>query len=244
MVLQTKVEPVNHSNPRVFPRITMCNLRPFASGMDLNQGPNDGQSLPDLMAEFQEALGKVTNCNGQCTEDEEFLLEILNTINNTSLGMVQYHGAELMQEFGHTLEGFVISCSKTYTNGITSFVRPCYDTINFTRVFHPEMMNCYSTYIPMGYDYVGMADGLSFILFLDSLILGDGPDLYHGFDPHSNTHTAGVFLELSDKASMPLMGTKKTLLNSGNALWCRPIFNFNFHPRPIAEETILTKQKS
>ena len=205
VILEAKVEFINYSNPQVFPRVTLCNLYPVQSGSKLHK----------LYHEFESFRKLQMNCSRNCSEKDPAVLDVLKQLTVGVMRMSQFYGIKVMQEIGHQEVPFIVSCSKTYTSAVPSLFLPCNGTIKFTRHFHPELLNCYSTYIPMykkeSFD-ISPLDGLSFILFLDNLDLLSS---LRKFSPHEGAKTAGVNLQLSPKMFIPFSSTESTLLNAG-----------------------------
>ena len=199
------MESINYENPQVFPRITLCNLRPLQSGSEPE----------DLQRKFNSAREEATTCNRTCSEYDQKILNIIKQQLNGVLGMRQFYDMELMERIGHQEVPFIVSCSKTYRNGMTSLFLPCNGTVKFTREKHPQLLNCYSTIIPMfsGADLdVGPADGLSFILFLDNFSFMNNSQK---FTSHEDMRSVGIKLELSSRTDIPLVGTEPIFLKSG-----------------------------
>ena len=153
-----------------------------------------------------------SGCDDTCSKTDPRIVHAMKQQTDGVIGMNQFYGIEVMQEFGHQEVPFIVSCSKTYTNGMTSLFLPCNGTIEFTRQLHPQLLNCYSTDVPM-YNYdVSVPDGLSFILFLDNLYLSN---FSGSFNPHADRISTGVKLDLSAKMEIPFSSTKNTFLNAG-----------------------------
>ena len=199
------MEPIDYENPQVFPRITLCNLRPLQSGSEPE----------DLRRDFQSVREEGTTCDETCTEYDQKILNIIKQQLNGILGMRQFYDLALMEKIGHQEMPFIVSCSKTYLNGMTSLFLPCDGTVKFKREKHPQLLNCYSTIIPMFTEVdfdVGPADGLSFILFLDNFSF---MNISRNFTAHEDMRTVGIKLELSSRTDIPLVNPEPIFLKSG-----------------------------
>ena len=96
------MEPIDYENPQVFPRITLCNLRPLQSGSEPE----------DLRRDFQSVREEGTTCDETCTEYDQKILNIIKQQLNGILGMRQFYDLGLMEKIGHQEMPFIVSCSK------------------------------------------------------------------------------------------------------------------------------------
>ena len=94
VILETKVEFINYSNPQVFPRVTLCNLYPVQSGSKLHK----------LYHEFESFRKLQMNCSRNCSEKDPTVLDVLKQLTVGVMGMSQFYGVKVMQEIGY--QGF------------------------------------------------------------------------------------------------------------------------------------------
>ena len=71
------MESIDYENPQVFPRITLCNLRPLQSGSESE----------DLRRDFQRVREEGTACNETCSEYDQKIHNIIKQQLNGVLGM-------------------------------------------------------------------------------------------------------------------------------------------------------------
>ena len=191
----------------VSPRITLCNLSPIQSlpaeyiVSHRNRSNLRGETLAELYHEFITILETNTHCHGNCSEEDQYLLEEIYYELSGLVGVNQFIGLEFGRKLGIQKEAFIASCSVGYKKGEAYVYVPCYDTINITEVFSVKLGNCFSIDMPRANVSAGDAQlSLSFILFLDNLFYDD-----HYFDEYTDITTLGAYLEMSSKYEKPLV---------------------------------------
>ena len=218
MTQSSRIDLIPLDDVLVNPRITLCNLSPIQSFSReyimsrRNRSSLHGKTLEEKYQEFITILETNTNCHGNCSTEDEYLLEDIFRELSGSVGVNQFIGVDLARKLGSQKEAFIASCSVGFKKGEAYVYVPCYDTINVTEVFSVSMGNCFSMDMPwvspLSADDSQLS--LSLILFLDNLFYDD-----HFFDEYTDMTTLGAYLELSSKYRKPLVSHEFTTLPPG-----------------------------
>ena len=202
----------------VNPRITLCNLSPTQSFpreyivSHSNRNNLHGETLAEMYQEFLTILETNTKCHGNCSEEDEYLLDEIYRELSGLVGINQFIGVDVARKLGSQKETFIASCSAGFKKGEAYVYVPCYDTVNVTEVFSVSMGNCFSVDMPrvspLSADDAQLS--LSFILFLDNLFYDN-----RFFDEYTDLTTLGAYLELSSKNQKPLVSNHFITLPPG-----------------------------
>ncbi len=205
-VVREKGFNMTHSTEVIMPDVLVCNLNPFAYTVT----KHNNKHIPSL-EDFYNHVMHVTQCIGNCTQQQiKLMLQIRDDL-LTYTGYYQYIGRDGITQVSHSKDGFIVSCQLDILDGMSIGRVPCDETVRITHVINSVYYNCHALQI-IKQSIRKLILGFTITLFLDNFDMSHTS--YLTIDSESSQAT-GALVTLYRPGTPPLIRRNGILLSPG-----------------------------